>query len=51
MIAHLIRWWLARRGFIAVNHGELASLEAQVRLIHKALADLSYFGRETATRL
>ena len=50
MINRLIRWWLAKRGFVAVNHGELSSLETQVRLLHKALADLSHFGRETATR-
>ena len=51
MIARLIRWWLARRGYIAVDHCELAALEAEARLMHKALADLSHFGRETATRL
>ena len=51
MISRLIRWWLARRGFVAVDLYEIAALEAQARFIHKALADLSHFGRETATRL
>ena len=50
MIARLVRWWLARRGYIAVSHCELVALEAQQRFLHKALADLSHFGRETATR-
>ena len=50
MINRIIRWWLARRGFVAVDHDELVSLEAQARWMHKVVANLSHFGRETATR-